>query len=40
MDHSAGKYIFDTEGRIRLFSAYGTDPDTIAADIKILLAAA
>ncbi|MEY4506222.1 MAG: hypothetical protein RL297_800 [Pseudomonadota bacterium] len=37
MDHSAGKYIFDTEGRVRLFSAYGTDAATIATDIQILL---
>ena len=40
MDHSAGKYIFDTEGRVRLFSAYGTDAATIAADIRLLLSAA
>lgn len=37
MDHSAGKYVFDTSGRVRLFSAYGTDAATIAADIKTLL---
>lgn len=40
VDHSAGKYIFDTEGQVRLFSAYGTDSATIAADIGILLSAA
>lgn len=40
MDHSAGKYIFDTEGRVRLFSAYGTDAATIAADIQVLLSIA
>ncbi|MBX3611285.1 MAG: SCO family protein [Hydrogenophaga sp.] len=40
MDHSAGKYIFDTESRVRLFSAYGTDAATIAADIQVLLSAA
>lgn len=40
MDHSAGKYIFDTEGRVRLFSAYGTDAATIASDIQVLLSAA
>ena len=39
MDHSAGKYIFDTEGRARLFSPYGTDAITIASDIKVLLSA-
>jgi protein SCO1/2 len=39
MDHSAGKYIFDTQGRIRLFSNYGTEAKVIASDIKKLLAA-
>ena len=38
MDHSAGKYIFDTKGNIRLFSAYGTDAIVIASDIKNLIA--
>lgn len=37
MDHSAGKYIFDTQGRIRLFSSYGTEAAVIAQDIKTLL---
>ncbi len=37
MDHSAGKYIFDTEGRVRLFSTYGTDAATIAQDVGTLL---
>ena len=37
MDHSAGKYIFDTEGRVRLFSTYGADAATITTDIRILL---
>jgi protein SCO1/2 len=37
MDHSAGKYIYDTQGRPRLFSAYGTEAVVIAADIKTLL---
>lgn len=37
MDHSAGKYIFDTEGRIRLFSTYGTAADVVAQDILSLL---
>lgn len=37
MDHSAGKYIFDTEGRLRLFSSYGTAPDVLAQDIRQLL---
>lgn len=37
MDHSAGKYVFDTEGRVRLFSSYGTEPGVIAQDILALL---
>lgn len=37
MDHSAGKYVFDTEGRVRLFSSYGTEPAVIAEDILTLL---
>ena len=37
MDHSAGKYLFDTDGRIRLFSAYGTAADVIAQDARLLL---
>lgn len=37
MDHSAGKYIFDTQGRVRLFSSYGTEAAVIAQDIKTLL---
>jgi protein SCO1/2 len=37
VDHSAGKFIYDAQGRIRLFSAYGTAPAVIAADIKTLM---
>jgi protein SCO1/2 len=37
MDHSAGKYIFDTEGRVRLFSNYGKEATVIAKDIQTLL---
>jgi protein SCO1/2 len=37
VDHSAGKFVYDAQGRIRLFSAYGTAPVVIAADIKILM---
>ena len=37
MDHSAGKYIFDTEGAVRLFSSYGTATSVIAEDISKLL---
>jgi protein SCO1/2 len=37
MDHSAGSYIYDTQGRIRLYSRYGAGAATLAADIKALL---
>lgn len=37
VDHSAGKFVYDAQGRIRLFSAYGTAPEVIAADIKTLM---
>ena len=37
MDHSAGKYIFDAKGSIRLFSRYGAEPQAIAQDIQNLL---
>jgi len=40
MDHSAGKYVFDSQGRVRLFSSYGTEAAVIAQDIKTLLASA
>ena len=38
MDHSAGSYVFDTQGRIRLFERYGSGADALVADIKALLA--
>lgn len=37
MDHSAGKYVFDTEGRARLFSSYEMEPNVLAEDIRTLL---
>lgn len=38
MDHSAGLYILDPEGRLRLFAQYGTDPAALVHDIRLLLA--
>ncbi len=38
IDHSAGTYIFDSQGRIRLHIAYGTGPMAIAQDLRALLA--
>jgi protein SCO1 len=37
MDHSAGTYIYDTSGRLRLFAAYGQGVQKMLHDIKILL---
>ncbi|MDP3678948.1 MAG: SCO family protein, partial [Methylotenera sp.] len=37
IDHSAGVYVFDKTGKIRLYVDYGTKPADIAADIKKLL---
>lgn len=37
MDHSAGKYVFDSAGNVRLFSSYGTESAVIAEDILTLL---
>jgi len=37
MDHTAGSYVFDTRGQLRLFTRYGTPPEKTAADLRILL---
>ena len=37
MDHSAGNYVFDTEGRIRLYGRYGDGAKALASDIGLLL---
>jgi len=39
VDHSAGTYVFDPEGRIRLYIKHGTGVDDITADLKRLLPA-
>ena len=39
MDHTAGSYVFDTQGRVRLFESYGRGAEALAADLKVLLAA-
>ncbi len=38
IDHSAGTYIYDPHGRLRLLMPYGSSPETIAQDLKVLLA--
>jgi protein SCO1/2 len=37
MDHSAGSYIFDRQGRLRLYVGYGRGADIFAHDIDLLL---
>jgi protein SCO1/2 len=37
MDHSAGSYVFDPQGRVRLYSRYGSGAAPLAADIRLLL---
>jgi protein SCO1/2 len=37
IDHSAGMYVFDKSGEIRLYMAYGEKPADIASDIGKLL---
>jgi len=38
MDHTAGSYVLDAKGRVRLFTRYGTGAQALADDLKILLA--
>ncbi len=37
MDHSAGSYVYDTKGQLRLFTRYGTGAQALTTDIQILL---
>jgi protein SCO1/2 len=37
MDHSAGSYTFDAQGKVRLFNRYGTGALALADDFKLLL---
>lgn len=37
MDHTAGSYIFDPQGRLRLFVRHGQGAEPIAHDLKLLL---
>lgn len=38
MDHTAGSYVFDPQGRLRLFERHGDTPQAIAEDLRLLLA--
>jgi len=37
MDHSAGSYVFDTKGKVRLFTRYGSGADALTRDVQTLL---
>lgn len=39
VDHTAGSYLIDAQGRLRVFVRYGSPPEALAADIKTLLGA-
>ena len=38
MDHSAGSYVYDAQGRVRLYTRYGSGAAALAGDVKKLLA--
>jgi protein SCO1 len=38
MDHTAGSYVLDATGRLRLFTRYGVGVEALVSDLKILLA--
>jgi len=37
MDHSAGSYVFDPEGRVRLYARSGSGSEALASDVALLL---
>jgi len=37
MDHSAANYVYDTQGRLRLYSRYDAGPQALASDLQQLL---
>ena len=37
IDHTAGSYVIDGQGHLRLFERYGTPADALASDLKQLL---
>ncbi len=37
IDHTAGSYVFDRDGRLRLFIRHGQGPDPIVHDLRALL---
>lgn len=37
MDHTAGSYVYDAKGQIRLYNRYGSGAQALASDIKLLM---
>ena len=37
MDHTAASYVYDTKGNLRLYTRYGSGPEALASDLKLLL---
>jgi protein SCO1/2 len=37
MEHTAASYVYDPQGRLRLYSRYGSGPQALADDLKLLL---
>ena len=37
MDHSAASYVYDTQGRLRLYTRYGSGAPALASDLRLLL---
>ena len=37
MDHSAASFVYDTQGRLRLYTRYGSGAQALASDLKLLL---
>ena len=38
MDHTAASFLFDLQGRVRVYTRYGSGPKALADDLKVLLA--
>jgi protein SCO1/2 len=37
LDHTAASYVFDPQGRVRLYTRHGMGPAALSEDLKILL---
>lgn len=38
LDHSAGSYMYDPAGRLRVYERYGSGPQVVVSDVRTLLA--